>query len=272
MGLRSSKFSLSVSFAAVLCCVSLAFSWAYVFAQLSNKASPSSIRPSTNNLPFAAGESYFFVVTYAGFSVGRASLQVIGEDDFNGRKVLHFINTARTNRFFDLFYKLRNRVESLWDEQAHYSLYYSTYQEEVDDIRTKEIRFYPEKELVIYKRGDVEERLNLSKRVQDTLSAFYFLRTMSLDERNSPIIIETFDSRRLWQIKVFVVGREVVEVPAGVFNTIIVKPELDYEGIFKHTGDIYIWLTDDQKRMPIKVKSKITVGSFEALLERYEPK
>ncbi|MBI4595673.1 MAG: DUF3108 domain-containing protein [Candidatus Tectomicrobia bacterium] len=227
---------------------------------------------TSQSLPFKTGESYFFVVTYLGLTVGKASLQVADEMDFDGKKAYHFISTAKTNRFFDFFYKVRNRIDSWWDATSHNSIYYKAYQEEVDEIRTKEIRFFPEKELVVYKRGDSQERLNLAKKVQDPLSAFYFLRTRDIHRNESPIIVETFDSRRLWQIQVSVIGKERIEVPAGTFETLVVQSVLDYDTFFKQKGEILIWLSEDEKKMPIKVKSKIKFGSLEAFLERYETK
>ncbi len=47
----------------------------------------------------------------------------------------------------------------------------------------------------------------------------------------------------------------------GEVGTVIVKPALKSEGLFQSNGDILIWLTDDEKRIPVKVETKVPVGS-----------
>ncbi|MBI5756229.1 MAG: DUF3108 domain-containing protein, partial [Nitrospirae bacterium] len=58
--------------------------------------------------------------------------------------------------------------------------------------------------------------------------------------------------------------------PVGVFNTIQIKPILKFEGIFQRKGDVYIWLTDDNRKMPVKMRSKILIGSISADLVEYK--
>ncbi len=59
---------------------------------------------------------------------------------------------------------------------------------------------------------------------------------------------------------------ERVRVPAGEFATVVIKPILQSEGIFLKKGEVYIWLTDDEKRIPVMVKSRVKIGSFVAKL------
>jgi hypothetical protein len=49
-----------------------------------------------------------------------------------------------------------------------------------------------------------------------------------------------------------------------------VEPLVKEGGLFKHEGNIIIWLTDDELRMPVKVRTKIIVGYVEAKLTNYE--
>jgi hypothetical protein len=46
----------------------------------------------------------------------------------------------------------------------------------------------------------------------------------------------------------------------------VIQPLLKSEGIFARTGDIVIWLTDDDRRIPVQMKSKVVVGSITATL------
>jgi len=55
-------------------------------------------------------------------------------------------------------------------------------------------------------------------------------------------------------------------VPAGKFDCILVEPVLKSEGVFKSKGSIYVWVTDDDRRIPVLVKSKVPVGSISVSL------
>ncbi|MCS7053231.1 MAG: DUF3108 domain-containing protein, partial [Ignavibacterium sp.] len=65
-------------------------------------------------------------------------------------------------------------------------------------------------------------------------------------------------------------GKETVTVPAGKFDCIIVEPLVQEGGLFKHEGNIIIWLTDDELKIPVRVKTKIIVGYIDADLTGYE--
>ena len=65
-------------------------------------------------------------------------------------------------------------------------------------------------------------------------------------------------------------GKETVEVPAGKFDCIIIEPLVKEGGLFKHDGNIIIWLSDDNLKVPIKVRTKIIIGYVEAVLTGYE--
>ncbi len=106
-------------------------------------------------------------------------------------------------------------------------------------------------------------------RVQDILSAFYYVRTLNL-EPGDTIPLPYHDNGGNYPLIVIVHRREEVEVPAGKFSCIVVEPKMKVEGLFKRKGRMLIWLTDDEKKMPVKMESKIPVGSVRALLLKYD--
>ncbi len=81
-----------------------------------------------------------------------------------------------------------------------------------------------------------------------------------------PEYIDIFDSKKLWNTEVQVLRKERVRVPAGEFDTIVIKPLLKSEGVFMKKGEIYIWLTDDDKKIPVMIKSKVKIGNFKVKL------
>jgi len=120
---------------------------------------------------------------------------------------------------------------------------------------------------VVYKNilDDSVEEFFFDRQVYDPLSAFYEMTQWELKIGQSAFI-DIFDSGKLWNTEVQVLRKERVEVPAGAFDTIVVKPMLKSEGIFAKTGDITIWATDDDRKLPVLLKSKAIIGHFSAEL------
>jgi hypothetical protein len=46
-----------------------------------------------------------------------------------------------------------------------------------------------------------------------------------------------------------------------------VEPVLKYPGIFENKGKLTVWVTDDQRRIPVLMRSKILIGAISAVLE-----
>jgi hypothetical protein len=72
-------------------------------------------------------------------------------------------------------------------------------------------------------------------------------------------------------MEVRVLGRETIKTPAGKFNCVVIEPLLKAGGIFKNNGRLVIWLTDDERRMPVLMKSKVAIGSVKVVLQEYTP-
>jgi len=93
----------------------------------------------------------------------------------------------------------------------------------------------------------------------------YYVRTLKLEVGKS-VYMDIFDSKKLWNVEVKVLRRERISSILGDVETVVVKPLMKSEGIFNRKGDMLIWLTDDQKRIPVKMQTKVAVGSITATL------
>lgn len=214
----------------------------------------------------AVGEALDYELSWAGIPGGRATIAVEPEVAHAGRQVLRLVATARSNSFIDVFYKVRVRVESLWDCEGRYShLFHQTGQEG----RRKRDRRYvfdlAQQEVRREWAGDPVERFPLLSPVQDPFSILFEARVRALEVGRS-IHLEAFEGRQRWDVEVQVLRRERVTVPAGTFETIVVKPILTFEGVFQQKGDVVVWLTDDERRMPVRMESKVRIGHVAAEL------
>lgn len=108
----------------------------------------------------------------------------------------------------------------------------------------------------------------ITNRTYDSLSSFYAVRDTPLVIGKN-IYIDVFDGKRLHNTEVQVLRRERVRVKGGEFDTVLIKPIMKTKGIFEKTGDVYIWLTDDQRRIPVKMSSAAKIGAVTAELAAY---
>jgi Protein of unknown function (DUF3108) len=213
--------------------------------------------------PFRPGESLRFSVQYGFINAGSAWLEVQTARTPSGRPAYNLIARAESNAFFSRFYKVRNRIESLWDCDGRFSLRYAEDRREGKFRAKSEIRFDPERHEAIYPDG---ESLPTPPSVQDALSSFYYTRYQALPLGGS-VVFDYHASRKSRPLEVRVLGRERVDTPAGKFDCVVVEPMLNAGGIFKNKGRLVIWLTDDDRRMPVLMKSKVLVGSISVVLQ-----
>ena len=102
------------------------------------------------------------------------------------------------------------------------------------------------------------------------MSAFFFARNLDLDVGDE-YFMTAHSSRKTYDLKIVVHGKERVEVEAGTWDCFVVEPFLQGEGIFKHEGKVTIYITDDKHRIPVLIRTKVPVGSIDVELKEYQP-
>ena len=65
--------------------------------------------------------------------------------------------------------------------------------------------------------------------------------------------------------------RELADTPLGRVQTVVLKPVTKYQGVLKSQGDSFLWLTDDDRRYPVRLEAKVKVGTVVAELKKVEP-
>jgi len=211
-------------------------------------------------------ERFVYSVYWSGFKAGDAILEIDTTTDG-----ITITSRAMSSPFISIFYKVDDLTQSKLYNDGYPSTYILNIREgkyRRDTVTNFGTKSNNSSHKIIYNDRLKNETLefNSEKRVFDPLSGFYEIRRRQLIIGRSEYI-DIFDNKKLYNTEVQILGRERITVPAGEFNTIVVKPLLKSEGIFMKKGDIYIWLTDDEKKIPIMLKSKVKVGSFVAKLE-----
>jgi len=212
------------------------------------------------------GERLEFSVRWGLLRVASAVLEVEGGED--GR--ITFRATARTRSIVEALYPVRDMVEStVWLPDMRVDRYLKQGKTGGKPERRVEILFDVENGLAHRTRdGEARDPIEIPPGVQDPLSGLYAFRTLEVDDEEK-IELDVTDGKKVTRGRLTVIGREQITTPAGVFNTVVIEPSLEgIGGVFETSPNAKatIWVTEDEWRRPVKLKGKVSVGSFTAVL------
>ena len=223
--------------------------------------------------PFAPGELLHYKIKWGLIPVGRATLEVAQPEEVNGTLCDKFVLSVRTNGFADSLYKIRTRAESFVEPGFRRSLLYKKRQREGDTDRDVVIRFDYKRNIALYSNhGKSKREIPIRPSTFDPLAIAYIFRLGQL-KTGQRKVLPTCDGRSLQDVEVTVKKKEKVSVPAGEFEAFEAAPALkNLRGVFKKSPDgvLRIWYSADARRIPVKMASKVVVGSFVARLEKIE--
>lgn len=218
------------------------------------------------NKAFGVGEKLEFSVNWKFVNAGGAVIEIDTIVEIRGRKCYRVVSTAKSNNFISNFYRVNDRVESYIDTKGIYSLWFEKHLREGKFKADKWVKFLQEQNLAVTNKDDT---ISVPEYVQDVLSAMYYIRTQTLEVGKS-ILVDNHTDNKNYPLEVKVLRKEKVKVEAGKFDCFVVEPLLqEGAGIFLHKGKLTVWLTDDQYRLPVLMKSEVFIGSISAKLERY---
>jgi hypothetical protein len=161
-------------------------------------------------------------------------------------------------------------VQSVVDHRTLRSISYELSSSHGKRKKARKLLFDREKNTVTSSGDGAETVMEIPEDTQDALSCLYFVRTQPEFVVGKTFTINIHDTGKNWAVEVHVLGRERIKTPAGQFDTVMVKTYPKFEGVFMNKGEIFIWLTDDQRRIPVLMKSTITIGSIVSQLEEMQ--
>jgi len=230
-------------------------------------AAPAEDVEENPSVPFAVGERLEFSINWSLANIGTAYMHLKGFDEVNGHPCYLVEAGANSNKTIDLFYPVRDRFFSYIDRKGLFSRKFIKHQKEGKHENYRELIYDQEAHKVHdMVKGEIKDCV---PEAQDELSIFYYFRSIDY-EVGEGILLEGFVDKQGNPLKVAVHNKEWVVVPAGRFYCMVVEPFIRSGGLFKHKGNLRIWLTDDQYRIPVKVSSELDFGNIALLLESYE--
>jgi Protein of unknown function (DUF3108) len=183
-------------------------------------------------------------------------------------KSFHFLMTARTYKAVDLFYKVRDRMDSHTDEKMTRSLHYKQIQ---DGRRKKAVTVdfdWEKKEAQFSNFGVKIQPIPIMPGSFDPLSIFYAFRLLPLKE-GAEIQAAVTDGKKSVVGRAKVIGRETIQVRGISYDTFLVEPNLEHiGGVFDkgRNAKVHMWVSADSACIPVRVKSELRLGSFVAEL------
>lgn len=217
------------------------------------------------NNAFGVGEKLTFDINYGFINAGTATMEVVQVVEYEDRPCFQIVTRALSNSFFSTFYGVDDRVESIVDAVGLFSWRFEKRLREGSYEADRLCEVDQRKHLAFYKNDTVV----VPPFVQDALSALYYTRAQQLEIGKS-VFVDNFTDGKLYPLEVKVHKKERITVEAGTFDCIVVEPLMKTVGVFKHSGKLTVWLTDDELKMPVLMKSKVLVGSISAELTDFE--
>lgn len=220
-----------------------------------------------SNQAFLGGEYLKFDVNYEFITVGEAVMRVRDTVYHNGRPCFDVNFSVDSKSFFDLVYKVRDRYRTFIDAEGFFPWRFEQHIREGGYTRDFTADFDQIEHVARTSEGEYE----IPPYVHDIMSAFYFARTIDYAgfTPGRKIRLQNFYKDSTYELDVRFKGRQEIEVPAGKFKCIVVEPLAKEGGLFKSEGKVYVWLTDDERKIPVRVSSKILIGSIDSELIEY---
>ena len=222
------------------------------------------------NEAFGVGEWFYFDIDYAFITAGHTEMSIDTLVEVGGHLCYRVVSEVRTNKTFDLIFKVRDRVETNVDVLGIFSRRYYKKLQEGKYTDNCEVIFEQERgQAHVIKKGVYKGSIPIEPCAQDILSSLFYIRTLDFSVGDT-LNINLHDVDKSYPLKVRVSRAEHVEVPAGEFDCLVVEPFLESEGMFRSKGKIEIWLTDDEHKIPVLLRTEIAIiGHIDAKLTKY---
>lgn len=216
---------------------------------------------------FVEGERLVFDVGYSFIVAGEAVMSIPRTDTVNGRLAYQVLFTVNSTPTFSWIFKVEDRYETILDKDGLFPWRFSQKIREGKYSRDFQAEF-DQRNHKAYADG---KEYPIPPYVHDIVSAFYFARTLdySTFRPGQKHLLANFYKDTTYALAIKFLGYQRLDVDAGKFDCVVVEPLIREGGLFKSEGRVIIWLSNDDRRIPIKVSTKVAIGSIDSELREY---
>lgn len=218
---------------------------------------------------FQKDEFLKYRIHYGVLNAGFVTVELKSASD-KPDSLLHTVGKGWTAGMVGFLFPVEDIYESYFDETTVKPVHFIRKIDEGGYTQNKEIHFDfdDHQAKVINHKKETEDSYSIENDVQDMLSSFYYIRKIDFSElkENDTIRINMFFDEKMNQIDLKILGRETIKTKFGKIKTIKVMPYVQEGRVFKDEENVIFWISDDENKIPVKIKASILVGSVKAEL------
>lgn len=210
---------------------------------------------------FQPGEELSYKLKYGFITAAEATIKVLNTDvKFDNKPTYRLQVDAQTSGTFDIFYKIRDHYDSYIDKVDLLPYFYQENVREASYRRQDKARFNQDAKKVSSNRGNFTAPTN---QTFDLVSAYYFSRSLDISKLKigDSFKLNYFLGDEISSLEIEYVGKETVKSKLGNIRCLKFSPSIKPGRIFKKDSKLYLWVTDDGNRVPVKAEVEILVGS-----------
>jgi hypothetical protein len=224
--------------------------------------------------PFRVGEKVEYSLSYFNIVAGSLAMTVMPMVEVNGQKAYHFSLHAQSNSFFNRIYGVDDTAETYlsYDEMVPLNLSITLKEsKQLAEARTfvdwKTLKASYWQKRVTKEKGEQSKKIDwqVLPYSQNVISAVYYMRVFSY-EPGKQYAFRVADEGKNIVFSAEVLRKEKLKTDVGEFNTIVLKPKITVDGNFAPVGDILFWMTDDDRKLIVRIEAKIKLGTLVAKL------
>lgn len=229
---------------------------------------------SQDTSSFDSGEWFKFRIHYGFVNAGFATLEV-KDALINQKSVYHVVGKGYTTGLSRFFFKVDDLYESYFDKVTGYPYQFVRKINEGGYTKDQEGFFNQTTNKILVKdyKNKNEKSFSFPKGTQDIVSTFYYLRNFPTIDKlkvGESVAIDMFFDDETTKFKLKFLGREDITTKFGVVSTMIFRPLVQSGRIFKEEESVTVWISDDENRLPVRIKANLVVGSIKADLENFK--
>ncbi|RDI56920.1 DUF3108 domain-containing protein [Flavobacterium glaciei] len=223
---------------------------------------------------YGVGEFFKFRIHYGIVNAGYATLEV-KDAAINNKKTYHIVGKGYTTGMSRFFFKVDDLYESYIDKETKNPYRFVRKIDEGGYTKNQEGFFNQSVNRVVVKdyKHKTEKTLYIPKNTQDILSTFYYLRNHpNIDKLKigESVAIDMFFDDETTKFKLKFIGREDITTKFGVVPSMIFRPLVQSGRVFKEQESLTVWISDDDNKVPLRIKASLAVGSIKADIDAYK--
>ena len=249
--------------------IQMRFIYLAIALLLISEYSHSQQKPEYKLGAFQVGEKLTYSARYGFINAADVKMEIVdGKKEFNGRKTYHLVANAKTTSSFDFFMKVRHRYDSYIDQTELLPYQFTESVREGNYKRDGFANFDQKNNKIVATKGTFDA----PDYTFDIISLYYFARCIDLKNISvgEMIKMKFFLDDGIYPADIEYLGKETISTDAGKFECIKFSPSLQPGRVFRKDSRMYIWITNDANRIPVKVEVEILIGSVILELEKYE--